>query len=127
MQLVRQVSRPPARPLMIFDGDCGFCRRWIVRFERWTFPHVDFLPAQDNRVAAQFPEISREQLDSAVQLIAPDGSVFSGAEAVFRALDSASRASWLLRAYERFPLFGRLAEWIYRFIARHRRFFSKVF
>ena len=126
MQLVRQVSQPPAKPLMIFDGDCGFCRRWIVRFKRWTSPHVEFLPAQDSSIAMRFPEIPREQFDLAVQLIASDGSVFSGAEAVFRALDSAARASWLLRAYQRFPVFARLAEWIYRFIARHRRFFSKI-
>src|SRR5207253_671912 len=26
----RRVAASPARPLLLFDGDCGFCRRWIL-------------------------------------------------------------------------------------------------
>jgi hypothetical protein len=57
-----------------------------------TGPAVDYLPAQDPRIAEQFPEIPRPQFAEAVQLIDPDGEVFSGAEAVFRTL--AHNPSW---------------------------------
>lgn len=39
---------------------------------------VDYLPAQDPPIVEQFPEIPREQFDTAVQLIESDGAVFSG-------------------------------------------------
>ena len=32
---------PLARPLMIFDGDCEFCRAWIARWRQYTGTAVD--------------------------------------------------------------------------------------
>lgn len=126
VRLKVKVPIPPAKPLMIYDGDCDFCGRWIVRWQRETNSHVDYLPAQDRRVADQFPQLTREQLEAAVHLVTTDGSVFAGAEAVIRSLALASRARWLLRCYERSQTFARLADWSYRFVARHRQFFSAV-
>ena len=56
-----------------------------------------------------------------VQLILPDGRVFSGAAAVFRALayapGSKGRLLWL---YEHIIGFKQLSEWIYNRVAAHR-------
>src|ERR1039457_5706679 len=118
------VAVPPPKPLMVFDGDCNFCTLWIHRWRQMTGESVDYLPAQDPRIAAQFPEIPRAQFDTAVQLIETDGVVYSGAKAVFRALAKNPKRQWLLRAYEQSPAVSNLTEWAYRLVAGNRKFFS---
>src|SRR5262245_5696036 len=49
---VNAMSGPPAsspasdRPLLVYDGECGFCRRWIERARRRTADRVDYRPFQ---------------------------------------------------------------------------------
>ena len=95
-----RVAMPPPKPLMVFDGDCNFCTLWIRRWQQMTGDAVDYLPAQDPRIAEQFPEIPRAQFDTAVQLIEPDGTVHSGAEAVFRTLAHNPKRHWPLHIYQ---------------------------
>ena len=111
---------------MIFDGDCRFCSLWIRRWQHATGEEVDYLPYQDPRVAAQFPEVPLEHCEAAVQLIEPDGAVYSAAEAVFRALAHKPHEHWLLDLYYRLPVFAGAAEWGYRVVAQHRTFFSAM-
>src|SRR5271168_1063401 len=96
-----RVATPPPKPLLVFDGDCNFCTRWIRRWQQLTGDAVDYLPSQDGSIAAQFPEIPRERFVTAVQLIEPDGAVYSGAEAVFRALATNPNRQWPLNIYEK--------------------------
>lgn len=121
-----RVATPPPKPLMVYDGDCNFCMLWIRRWQQTTGDHVDYLPAQDPRIPAQFPEIPREQYDTAVQLIESDGAVYSGAEAVFRTLAHSSNYQWPLRTYENSAAFAGLTEWAYGLVARNRTFFSRL-
>lgn len=121
--LERHVRAPPAeRPLMVYDGDCDFCRHWIARWRRATGDQVDYLSFQET--AGQFPEIPRAAFEEAVQLIEPSGRVLNGADAVFRALDFAPRRRWFLQLLPRLPGFMPVARLVYGFIARHRPFFS---
>lgn len=115
---------PSARPLLLFDGDCGFCRQWIERWRRSTGDAVDYAPYQSE--AARFPEIPRERLAEAVHLIEPGGRVTRGAEAVFRALAAGPRWSWLRTVYEEAPGFASASEACYRFVARHRPLLTRV-
>jgi len=109
---------------MIYDGDCDFCKFWIQRWQHTTGDQVDYLPFQDGRIAAQFPELPRDICESAVQLIEPDGAVYSGAEAALRGLAVGHHHHWLLDFYYDWPFVARLTEWCYAFVASHRRFFS---
>lgn len=118
-----RVAAPPPKPLMVFDGDCNFCTLWIRRWQQATGDHVDYLPAQDPRIKAQFSEIPPEQFDTAVQLIEPDGAIYSGAEAVFRALAHNPRRLSGLRWYQKSGVFAKFTERSYNFVARHRPFF----
>ena len=111
---------------MIYDGDCNFCSLWIHRWQVTTGDHLDYLPFQDPRVAARFPEVPRGQFETAVQLIESDGRVYGGAEAVFRALAHSPHGDWLLDWHEHSPVFARVTEWGYRLVARHRGFFSAL-
>ena len=126
MRLDLRVGQPPEKPLLIFDGDCNFCRIWVNRWRHTTGDYVDYLPFQDPAIAIRFPELPREGFETAVHLVEPDGSVFSGAEAAFRALDHSPHESIVLGWYLRQPWFARSAEALYRFVATHRPFFSKL-
>ncbi|HEV2437340.1 MAG TPA: lipase maturation factor family protein [Verrucomicrobiae bacterium] len=119
-----RVATPPPKPLMVYDGDCNFCALWVRRWQQMTGDSVDYLPAQDPALATRFPEIPREQFNTAVQLIESDGAVYSGAEAVFRTLAHSPNWKWPLRTYEDSPAFADITEWAYSLVARNRIFFS---
>jgi len=121
-----RVAAPPSKPLLIFDGECRFCRRWIERWRGVTGEEVDYLPFQDPIIAERFPEIPRADFEQAVQLVMPDGCVYSAAEAVLRALVAARRERWLLWLYRKLPVFSVLAETIYHEVAVNREFLSKL-
>lgn len=111
------------RPVLVFDGACGFCSRWITRWRDVTGDSVDYRPSSE--AARDFPDIPPEEFERAVQLIRPDGSRISGAEAVLE-LTAPHRlgARLALAAYRRIPLFAAASEWAYGFVATHRSFFS---
>lgn len=121
-----RVATPPPKPLMVYDGDCNFCTLWVRRWRQMTGDDVGYLPAQDPRIPAQFPEIPREHFDTAVQLIEADGAVYSGAEAVFRTLANNPKRKWLFKIYEGSHTFSRMMEWVYHRVARNRTFFSRL-
>jgi predicted DCC family thiol-disulfide oxidoreductase YuxK len=126
MKAAIRVAAPPPKPLMVFDGDCNFCTLWIRRWQQMTGGSVDYLAAQDPRIAAQFPEIPSRQYDTAVVLIETDGLVYSGAEAVFRTWAHYPNRQWPLRCYEKSPTLANLAEWAYRLVAANRTWFSRL-
>lgn len=126
VNLVHRVTHPPANPLLIFDGDCRFCTLWIRRWRQIAGAAVDSQPFQSTEVASRFPEISREQFASAVQLIEPDGQVHAGARAVFGTLAQNPAWRWLLTLYQSSGLFARSTDFGYRFVAGHRAWFSRL-
>jgi predicted DCC family thiol-disulfide oxidoreductase YuxK len=111
------------RPLLVYDGECGFCRLWIERWKFYTRETVDYAPFQE--AANRFPEIPPEKFQRSVQLIEHGGRVSSGAEAVFRTLAYANQ-KWFLRAYRSLPGFRAVSEWFYRLVARNRDTFLKI-
>jgi lipase maturation factor 1 len=118
-------ARPP-RPLMIYDGDCNFCKFWIVRWQQTTAGTVDYIASQEPRVAEQFPELPRERLGASVQLVETDGTVFEGADAVFRALAYNRGFRWPRWCYEHVSGVAPVTEAAYAFVASRRTFFSML-
>jgi len=114
------------KPLLVFDGDCGFCRFWIERWRCRTGDRLEYAPYQSPEIARRFPNLTVERCRRAVQLVEPDGTTREGAAAVFRALATCggSRIGWLL--YERAPGFAVLSEAAYRIIADHRPLADRV-
>ncbi|HXJ94539.1 MAG TPA: lipase maturation factor family protein [Terriglobia bacterium] len=113
-----------SRPLLLFDGDCGFCRYWVARWRILTRGALDFAPAQAE--ASRFPKISKEAWSRSVQLVTPEGEIYSGAEAVFRSLAYAPEHAWKLGVYRHLPGAKPVCEWAYRTVAAHRNLFSKL-
>lgn len=107
---------------MVFDGDCGFCRFWIARWGAATGSNVDYQSYQE--LGERFPELARRDFEQAVHLVETNGTVTSGAEAVFRALGYSGRHNFVLSLLRKIPGFDRAAAQGYVFIARNRAIFS---
>jgi lipase maturation factor 1 len=114
-----------ARPLVIYDGKCGFCRRWIARWSVQTQGRVRFLPMKPLRL--WLLGIRRADARRAMQLIEPSGRAFHGAQAVFRMLLHSARPGtrWLARV-GLLPGVRGLAEGAYRVVAKHRVLAAQV-
>ena len=119
-----RVGNPPPKPLMIWDGECHFCKRWIERWREVTAGKVDYKTYQE--AADRFPEIPVERFKRAVAFIEPDGETFFAAEAVYRSLRYRFSSRWLAWSYDQVPGFAATSEVAYKFIARHRSFGSAI-
>src|SRR5208283_3370459 len=109
------------QPLLIYDRDCKFCMYWMRYWQRLTGDRVPYAPYQE--VAAQYPEIPVAAFQRAVQYVAPDGSVASGAEAAFLTLSHAEGKGLWLSFYRHLPGFAAITELVYAFVASHRSAF----
>jgi predicted DCC family thiol-disulfide oxidoreductase YuxK len=118
------VSNPPPKPLLIWDGDCDFCRLWIERWRETTVGKVDYITYQT--VADRFPEIPADTFNRSLVLIQPDGTATFAAEAVYRSLAYRRSREWLSWSYDHVPGFAAVSETGYGFVARHRKFASAV-
>src|SRR5271157_2524487 len=112
------------QPLLIYDGDCGFCFYWARYWQRLTGDKVEYRPYQ--QVAAQYPTIAEADFRRAVQFIAADGRRASAAEASFLTLSHAPGKGFWLAFYRHLPGFAAVSEWVYAFIAAHRPVFYRL-
>ena len=118
------VAAAPTRPLVVFDGDCSFCRFWIDRWKRTSGDRLDYAPYQV--AAARFPEIPVEEFRRAVGLVRPSGQVLFGAAAVVAArAEVPGRGLWSW-VYRRVPGARPVMELFYRLIANNRGAASRV-
>jgi len=111
------------KPLLIYDGDCGFCKVWIARWKLFTGDKVDYAPYQE--VASQFPQIPVDDFRESVQFVDADGTISKAAEAVFRSLTYANK-KWMLWCYENIPGVAAISGWFYQLVAGHRDFFFAI-
>ncbi len=121
-----EVAFRPAKPTVVYDGECHFCGLWIQRWRQEIGERVDFLALQDPRVREAFPELERDPLEKAIHLVETDGKVYRGAEAAFRALAHCPEKRWMLWLYDHVRGADLISEWAYRLVADHRSFFSRL-
>jgi lipase maturation factor 1 len=109
----------PQKPVLVFDGDCSFCKIWVGYWKSLTGDRVEYAPWQT--AAKRFPDVPPADFQRAVQYF-ESGTRYSGAEAVFHLMASLRTGLWNLPLwlYLHLPGFAALTEWKYRFIAAHR-------
>jgi predicted DCC family thiol-disulfide oxidoreductase YuxK len=112
------------RPLLVYDGDCGFCAYWARYWRKLTGDRVEYRPYQE--VEARFPDISQADFQHAVQFIAPDGHHASAAEASLMTLSHAPGKRFWLALYRNLPGFAPVSELAYAFIAARRPTFFRA-
>lgn len=108
-----------ARPTVVFDGDCRFCRRQERRIAR-----LDWLGRFDSvpyDAAVQvWPEVARGTLGDGLRVRFPDGSVTVGIDAV-RSIAVRMPLTMLPALLLWFPGIHRLGALAYGVVARRRR------
>lgn len=107
----------PDLPVLVFDGDCGFCTTWVRRWQRWwDLEHVE---------PWQFLDLERlglteEQCSGAMQWV-DEAGVAHGAEwAVVAALRHRGGAWGVIGRVVALPIAIHVAGLVYRLVARFR-------
>lgn len=106
-------------PVLVYDGNCSFCRVCVCFGKAITREHIVYAPFQE--AANRFRDVPPGAFAEAVHLIGEDGRISRGAEAVFRVLAVVPEMRWMLQVYKSFPGAAALTEWVYRFVSNHRR------
>ncbi|MBT8447628.1 MAG: lipase maturation factor family protein [Gammaproteobacteria bacterium] len=104
-------------PLLVYDGECGFCVYSVDFWRQQVGDAVTFRPYQE--AATGIPDISAEKFRQAIYWFGTDGGVCSGAAAAFEVAATSGRplARWL---YRHVPGFAAGSEASYRFVAARR-------
>ncbi|MDL5515085.1 DCC1-like thiol-disulfide oxidoreductase family protein [Arenibacter sp. M-2] len=114
----------PSKPCLIWDGKCGFCKFWIVRWKILTRETIDYVTYQS--IYFVIPDISEQAFGQAIHLIEPDGRVYKGAEAAYRTLFYSNKWNFLYHYYQKLYLFQTISEIGYKFVSNHRPLLFKV-
>jgi predicted DCC family thiol-disulfide oxidoreductase YuxK len=106
--------------VVIYDGQCGFCRAQVDRLARWDGRgRLCFLSLHDPQVAERFPDLTHSQLMHQMYVVANNGRRYAGASAVRYLIRRLPRL-WPLVPLVHFPLSLPIWQWLYRQIARRR-------
>jgi lipase maturation factor 1 len=112
------------KPKLIYDGECGYCLRWIKRWKAQVADQIEFHPSQS--LVELPPGTTPKDFKNSVVFIDRDGSIARGAEAVFKTLAFTDRGSVSLKLSQNVPGFAPVSEAVYRVVAGHRPFFSRL-
>lgn len=113
-------SRVLAGPVLLYDGDCAFCRTWVSRLERIDRAGaISCIPAAQRRQIEGLPPISDADLDRAMHLVTADGEILVGARSVPEILRHIPRWRWL-RGVFAVPGVPSAADRVYSAVAKRR-------
>ena len=115
---------PRSRTLMIWDGDCGFCRYWITRWQKFTDEKIEYQPYQS--VAKNIPDIAIIHFKRASRLIETDGRVYSGPRSAYRSFTYGSKWGFLDRWYEKSSIFQSLSDRLYNWVVKNRHLMFRL-
>jgi predicted DCC family thiol-disulfide oxidoreductase YuxK len=118
------IEERPDADVVIFDGECNFCRAQVERLARWdgTGKRLAFLSLHDPRVAERYPDLTHDMLMAQMYVIDRQGRRHGGA-AAFRYLTTRLPRLWLLAPLLHLPGTLPLWQWGYRLIAKNRYLF----
>ena len=117
-RLAPQPGAGAGRATLVYDGTCGFCRRWVERVRRWdTRGRLEFVPYQAPDLETRFPALSRDACAQAIHLVEAGGAVHRGAAAgreVLRRLPGGVLWALPFRLPGALPVADRVYRWITR-------------
>ena len=111
-----------AVPVLVYDGDCGFCTATARFAQRWIGQMPTVVSYQSLASDGHLFRLglTTERCSQAVQYVARDRAVYSAHDAVAAVLLGAGRGWWVLGALLRAPGLHAFAGLAYRWVARNR-------
>ena len=113
-----------SRPILVWDGDCDFCRFWVTRWKGITQDSIEYVTSRE--VADRLSHIPDDTFRRSVVLAYPDKTFRTGAHAVLAALATVPGIMWPLWAYDHLPFVRWISEAFYRLVARNREVFYRL-
>ncbi len=116
---LNQTNFPPNyKPMMVYDGTCGFCKYWIVKWQKITKDQVEYQPFQ--KVADQYKDIDILHFKQAVRFIDLEGKITSGPNAAYITYYLFSNPKFLHLWYSNKKWFRKMSDFAYNFISGNR-------
>jgi len=112
------------RTLVFYDGGCRMCvglSGWIYHLDQKK--QFELRPYQDSDLVKQFPELKPDQLEKHIHVIADDGRILRGADAMMEIWLKLRHFTSPLAYILKIPPFIWLARAVYNLIAMYRKDF----
>ena len=110
---------PATAGWVLYDADCGFCRRGIARFEQTLKRRGFGVAALQADWVRDRLRLEDDDLLADIRLLLPDGSTLAGAD-VYRYCMRRIWWAWPLWLFSVLPVKRKLFDWAYRRFARNR-------
>jgi predicted DCC family thiol-disulfide oxidoreductase YuxK len=108
------------RYALLYDGNCRICTGQAALVARYdSARRIEPLDMNTPEARARFPQVTPAAARRELHLVAPDGALYRGPEAVRETLLRLPRL-WALGQLMRLPGVMALARPIYRLVARNR-------
>lgn len=128
--MLNAISRSPfqrGRDTMLWDGDCGFCRRSKEVAEKWDKANFVYEPYQNfSEKELKTVGLSHHRCARELQVVTRTGRVFRGAFAVNYFLWRQPKFKFLVLLGGAFPLLFLLEVLGYKIVADNRILFSRL-
>lgn len=116
----------PTADVVIYDGNCQFCRRQVERLHRWDGKNrLAFLSLHDPAVSRYVPNVTHDQLMQQMYLVDQRGRRFAGTNAL-RYLSRRLPPLWILAPLLHIPFSLALWQCLYRQVAKWRYQLNKA-
>ena len=119
MATLANIDQHPDRDVVIFDGDCNFCRKQVRRLQGWAPGRLDFISLHDPRVATLYPDLEHDALMKEMYLIDGSGNRYAGANAV-KYLSRKAPRLWIFAPLFHIPFSMPFWNWCYSLVAKYR-------
>ena len=110
----------PDNPVLIFDGDCGFCTSSARFLLRWVVRRGSTRVVPWQRADLDALSLTEAQCREAVQFVGPGGEVVSGHAAIAAALRAGHPVWRPVGALLTAPGLSWLAARVYSWVSAHR-------
>lgn len=113
----------PSSPVVLYDSNCRFCKKWVKRCKKLTKHTVKYMPFE-TAPAYFYCKVDKNACAKALHLV-ENGHIYRGAHAIFKVLTYSDKRSFKLleKLYVNFFLFRFIADLVYKFIANNRQWF----
>jgi predicted DCC family thiol-disulfide oxidoreductase YuxK len=124
---MRDTKIPPKHDhVVLYDRNCGFCRRLLTLLLRWDDAkdrRLRPVALQSREAADRLVEMPEDERMASWHLACPGGKIISGGRAIPPVLKLVGRHRFSAALMRRMP---RLTDWGYRWVANHRAFVGRA-